>query len=118
MDRYANLQTRSANFAIHIPGLMYRLPKEEGLQDLADNSKPALLSIESTVWVEPFAREAQVAYLLGRVLSHTHDPTMDPEFNSNEASMLQAALTTFKSLLPEEIDRCARYCGAIGICNR
>ncbi|KAF3067519.1 hypothetical protein CFAM422_008719 [Trichoderma lentiforme] len=116
--RYANLQSCNANFAIHIPSSTYRLPKEKTSQDLSDNSKPALLSIESTVWVEPFAREAQVAYLLGRVLSHTCDPTSDPNFNFNEAVMLQAVLTTFKSLLPEEIDRCARYCGAIGICNR
>ncbi|KAH8820203.1 hypothetical protein F5884DRAFT_744563 [Xylogone sp. PMI_703] len=75
------------------------------------------LSTLSSVRVGPFAREAQVSYILGRVLKHVYEPTSDPDFDLNEAITLDRTLTSFRTLIPEEIDNCASYCGVIGICN-
>jgi hypothetical protein len=83
---------------------------------MADSEKH-LLSMPSWIRVGPFARTAQVAYLLGRVLTHAFDPTTDTTFNHDEAQMLQTTLKTFAVLLPQEVDDCARYCGAIGMTN-
>ena len=81
-------------------------------------SETPLLSTPSDVRVGAFAREAQVSYLLGRVLSHVYEPTSDPRFDSDEAITLDRSLNALRILLPQEIDNCAKYCGAIGICNR
>lgn len=91
---------------------------DQNASDDTLTNEPLLLSTPSNVRVGPFAREAQVSYLLGRVLRHAYEPTSDPRFDFDEAVALDRTLKAFRTLLPEEIDSCARYCGATGVCNR
>src|ERR1700761_569183 len=60
-------------------------------------------------------RQGSPSFLCSRSsLNHVHDPTSDPDFDSDEAITLDRTLTSFRTLIPDEIDNFARYCGVIG----
>jgi hypothetical protein len=78
------------------------------------------ISTPSHIRVESFARQAQVANLLGRVLRNRGEPTSDEVFNAGEALQLERTLEAYAMLLPREASAtaCGSYCGPIGICSR
>jgi hypothetical protein len=78
------------------------------------------ISTPSHIRVESFARQAQVANLLGRVLRNRYEPTSDEVFNDGEALQLKRTLEAYSVLLPQEASAtaCGNYCAPIGICSR
>ncbi|PON22914.1 hypothetical protein TGAM01_v208169 [Trichoderma gamsii] len=66
--------------------------------------------------VGPFARECQVAHLMGRVVQHIYHPVADLEFRSRESFQLESTLKAFLPILIEEELEFSSYCGALGIC--
>jgi hypothetical protein len=70
--------------------------------------------------VGPYARSAQAAHLLGRVIRHKSNKIGDPSFQLEEALQLDRTLQSLTVLLPEEEAdmTCERYCCALAICYR
>ncbi|KAL7895535.1 fungal-specific transcription factor domain-containing protein [Trichoderma sp. SZMC 28014] len=66
--------------------------------------------------VGPFARECQVAHLMGRVVQHIYHPVADLEFRSRERFQLESTLKAFLPILIEEELEFSSYCGALGMC--
>jgi hypothetical protein len=78
------------------------------------------MSTPSHTRVAAFARQAQVSNILGRVLQHQYEPTLDDVFNSEEALQLERTIEAYSVLLPQEASAtaCGDYCSPIGLCNR
>ncbi|RDW58631.1 hypothetical protein BP6252_13107 [Coleophoma cylindrospora] len=98
------------------------LPTQDSIWDAANesDSPPTALpvSICSNDKVGSFARQAQAAHLLGRVLQHVHEPTSNVEFNKEEGAQLERTLHSLNKILAIEIeDSETDLCGAIGMCN-
>ncbi len=99
------------------------MPAEYSVWDAADESdssyQPVPISVSSNIKVGAFARQAQVAHLLGRVLRHVHEPTFNHEFNQEESDQLERTLHSLSKILSmENSEDGADLCGAIGMCNR
>lgn len=52
------------------------------------------------------------------VIRHIHEPTIDVEFQLEEALQLERTLMAFMPLLLEEGLMFGKYCVALGICSR
>lgn len=65
-----------------------------------------------------FARECQVAHLVGRVVRHVFSPISDAHFHEEEATQLERTLLSFLPLLIEEEVQFSNYCGALSTCIR
>lgn len=66
----------------------------------------------------PYPREAQAAYLLGRVLDHIVDENLDEEARQRQADELDNSLQSLLMAMLEPLSGYARgdYCGAYAIC--
>lgn len=99
------------------------LPADDDIWDRAVESDSAIVplpvSMSTNIKVGAFARQAQAAHLLGRVLQHVHEPTTNDEFNREERDQLERTLHSLSKILAMEIsETAADLCGAIGMCNR
>lgn len=66
-----------------------------------------------------FARFAQATYLLGRVLQHVSDQTVDRSFHQAEAAQLRRTLRALVKLSEVESKvRELEFCSQTAICNR
>ena len=81
-------------------------------------TEPLYLATMTDSRIGSFARLAQVSHLLACALRHVTEPTEDPAFRQQERVQLGRILSTFTTLLPEEIDDIERYCGAVVTCHR
>jgi hypothetical protein len=79
---------------------------------------PRTLDTSSDVTMGQFARECQISYLLGRVIRHTLDPSLDAGFHASEEAQLERTLKAFMPLLMEEDSKYGQYCAALAICTR
>lgn len=52
------------------------------------------------------------------VIRHVHEPTIDVQFQLEEALQLERTLVAFIPLLLEEGVMFGKYCVALGICSR
>ncbi len=77
---------------------------------------PLCLSTPWSTRVGPFAREVQAAHLLGRALNHAYTSVSDTQFFEEEATVLDSALITLKTLTPQEMEADAMYCGVNSLC--
>lgn len=68
--------------------------------------------------LEPFARECQVAHLVGRIVQHVFDPISDVNFRDNESVQLERTLVAFLPVLVAEELKDYVYCGARSMCLR
>lgn len=78
----------------------------------------ATISTPAPFRVGPFARECQVAHLIGRVVQHVYHPVTDIDFRSREHAQLERTLKAFLPILIEEELEFSTYCGALGMCIR
>jgi len=76
------------------------------------------ISTPSSLIIGVFARECQISHLVGRVIRHVFDPTLDVTFQEEEAILLERTLLAFLPLLLEEGIVFGKYCVALGICSR
>lgn len=124
-DRFINLIYPRRPFAAKDPICDDYLPVDDGAWDrgvsllFATLKKPLRLSTPPNVRVSPFAREAQVASLLGRVLGHVYDPTPNSYLHQEVAAELERSLNEFAVLLHEEASMkgSGNYCGPSGMCH-
>ncbi|KAH8803670.1 hypothetical protein F5884DRAFT_889103 [Xylogone sp. PMI_703] len=120
MDRWVNLLAGSHNFAAEDPSSGDFLPVDDNMWDLNihPGKDPLPLETPSSMRVGTFARQAQVAHILRRTLTHVYKTTEDHDFNHEEARQLFDILLTLSDLLPKEAAETLNvFCGAIGICN-
>ncbi|KAL6901142.1 fungal-specific transcription factor domain-containing protein [Trichoderma evansii] len=82
----------------------------------ASETITATVSTPAPFRVGPFARECQVAHLMGRAVQHVHHPVADPEFRSREHFQLEHTLKAFLPMLIDEELKFSSYCGALGMC--
>lgn len=78
----------------------------------------ATISTPAPFHVGPFARECQVAHLIGRVIQHVYHPVTDVDFRSCERAQLERTLKAFLPILIDEELEFSTYCGALGMCIR
>ncbi|KAJ2983892.1 hypothetical protein NQ176_g355 [Zarea fungicola] len=96
----------------------YLLPTKEGYgpQRLCPSIYTGTRANMSAFELEPFARECQVAHLVGRVVQHVFDPISDVNFHKNESMQLERTLVAFLHLLVAEELNDYVYCGARSMC--
>ncbi|KAJ5880407.1 uncharacterized protein N7473_011460 [Penicillium subrubescens] len=117
LDRFINLYNGDAIFNSEDAGEEDPLPPDDGP-----------LSLEPLPYIKPtiatpalfrlgqFARECQVAHLVGRVVRHVFSPISDVHFHEEEATQLARTLLSFLPLLIEEEVQFSNYCGALSTC--
>ncbi|PVH70313.1 hypothetical protein DL98DRAFT_437276 [Cadophora sp. DSE1049] len=118
LDRCISLHQDHDQFVALGPNLQDHLPVDDRLWEQGIMTKDAPLNL-STPWgtrVGPFAREVQASHLLGRVLNHAYTSVSDTLFLQEEAAVLNRALITLKTLIPQEMDADAMYCGVSSLC--
>ncbi|KAJ2979139.1 hypothetical protein NQ176_g3431 [Zarea fungicola] len=96
----------------------YLLPAKEGYrpQTLCPNIYTGACANMSAYELEPFARECQVAHLVGRIVQHVFDPISDVNFRDNESVQLERTLVAFLPVLVAEELKDYVYCGARSMC--
>ncbi|KAF2448833.1 hypothetical protein P171DRAFT_353262 [Karstenula rhodostoma CBS 690.94] len=75
------------------------------------------LDTPSHVTLGQMARECQIAHIVGRLIRHMSNPTLDPNFNREEYHQIERTLWAYMPLLADEELKVGRYCGAFAICN-
>lgn len=85
---------------------------------IAPIATAATLATPANITIGQFGRECQVSHLIGRVLRHAFEPTLDEAFHIEESSQLERTLMAFMPLLVQEELQFGRYCAALGICSR
>jgi hypothetical protein len=80
------------------------LPADDALWDHGEmiTSEPLYVSSPATVRASPFARTCQAIHLLGRLIRHLSDRSVEPAFRFSEARQLHRTFATLASLLPDE----------------
>ncbi|OAL28485.1 hypothetical protein AYO20_09433 [Fonsecaea nubica] len=120
LDRYANLRRGSHAFVSRDPRPESLLPVDDDAWDqgVLPPGPPMPMSTPSSTRVGPFARQVQVAHLLGRVLRHINDATQDKLFQRQEAEQLDRTLAALALLLTFQAhEKYGSYCGAMGMVN-
>lgn len=119
LDRYINLSTGNPLFATLDFAPYSPIPIDDDLwaQNIIPSGPPETLSTPSSTIIGVFARECQVSHLVGRVIRHVFDPTLDATFQEEEAVLLERTLLAFLPLLLEDGIMFGKYCVALGICS-
>ncbi|KAL6691743.1 hypothetical protein J3F84DRAFT_161505 [Trichoderma pleuroticola] len=88
----------------------------KGQTQATSETATATISTPAPFHVGPFARECQVAHLIGRVVQHVYHPITDVDFRSRERAQLERTLKAFLPILIDEELEFSTYCGALGMC--
>ncbi|KAK5678555.1 hypothetical protein LTS10_008999 [Elasticomyces elasticus] len=104
LDRFINIGHRGKPFASADPGLDTHLPTDDASWDKGVMlvAAPLSLSASQTIRAAPFARTCQASHLLGKVIRHLNDPSMDPEYKFEEAQQLNRTFRALAAVLPDE----------------
>jgi hypothetical protein len=76
------------------------------------------LSSPTSTPVSPFARLAQASNLLGRVIRHCNDETLEIELALEEITLLHNTTSSLLSLLTGDSDATMAFYNAAAICLR
>lgn len=76
------------------------------------------LSSPSSILVSPFARLAQASNLLGRVIRHCNDESLDVELVLEDITLLNQTTSSLLSLLTGDSDATMAFYNATAICLR
>lgn len=80
-------------------------------------SEPIFVSSPTHIRAAPFARTCQAAHLLGRMISHRNDGSLDSQFQFSEAVQLHRTISALSSLLPNEFEMAPeRLSTAVALC--
>ncbi|KAL7911364.1 fungal-specific transcription factor domain-containing protein [Trichoderma velutinum] len=118
LDRFTALCGGDAIFASDYATTETHLPSNEKQVSTTATSEitAATISTPAPFHVGPFARECQVAHLIGRVIQHVYHPITDVDFRSRERAQLERTLKAFLPILIDEELEFSTYCGALGMC--
>jgi hypothetical protein len=78
----------------------------------------ATIATAQDITLGQFARESQVSHLIGRVIRYVFDPTPDANFQAQQYSQLERALSALIPHLINEDREFGKYCTALGMCYR
>ncbi|OOQ84271.1 hypothetical protein PEBR_33966 [Penicillium brasilianum] len=94
------------------------LPRDDGSPplELSSGQTHPTIATPAPFRLGQFARECQVAHLVGRVVHHVFNPVSDAHFHEEEAIQLKRTLLSFLPLLIEEELQFSNYCGALSTC--
>ncbi|KAL7803003.1 fungal-specific transcription factor domain-containing protein [Trichoderma afarasin] len=118
LDRFTALCGGDAIFASEDATTETHLPSndEQVSSTATSETSTATISTPAPFHVGPFARECQVAHLIGRVIQHVYHPVTDVDFRSRERTQLERTLKAFLPILIDEELEFSTYCGALGMC--
>ncbi|KAJ4293477.1 hypothetical protein N0V90_008760 [Kalmusia sp. IMI 367209] len=121
LDRFMGLCHGEALLLTEDPEITDTLPIEdllwsessspEELEDLVSGSPS--LDTPFNITLGQMARECQISHIVGRVIRHMSNPTLDPAFNAEECAQLERTLRAYVPLLAEEELRIGKYCACV-----
>ncbi|KAE9366738.1 hypothetical protein N431DRAFT_384656 [Stipitochalara longipes BDJ] len=119
LDRFVNVGNPTRMLAIGDPDSASILPMDDEVWNSAIEYSGPLFTVTSpsSFSMGRFARFAQATYLLGRVLRHVSDRTVDPSFHDEEAAQLRRTLLALVKLSEVESKvRELEFCSQTATC--
>ncbi|KKY18851.1 putative fungal specific transcription factor domain protein [Phaeomoniella chlamydospora] len=119
LDRYVNIGSFGHPLASDGPSRNEVLPSDDAPWDQGEmvTSEPIFVSSATSVKAGPFARTCQAAHLVGRVVVHKNDRSLDSPFRFSEAVQLHRTIIALASLLPSEFETAPeRLSTAMALC--
>ncbi|KAI9714596.1 MAG: hypothetical protein M1812_006401 [Candelaria pacifica] len=119
LDRYVNLGNHGHPLATDDPSRDDYLPVEDALWDQGEMqaNNPLYVSTSTANPAAPFARTCQAGNLMGRVIRHINDRTLDLTFRFEEAAQLDRTVRAFSAILPQDIPTDSAFPDANLICT-
>ncbi|KAI9806570.1 MAG: hypothetical protein M1833_003757 [Piccolia ochrophora] len=104
LERYVNIGSEGRPLATEEPRDDWYLPVEDGKWDRGEMtfSERLFVSSPTNLHASSYARMCQAGHLLGRVLRHMNDRTLDLQFRVQEATQLHRATKALLALLPRD----------------
>ncbi|KAI9705855.1 MAG: hypothetical protein M1836_005261 [Candelina mexicana] len=102
---YVNLGNHGHPLATDDPNRDDYLPVGDALWDQGEMqaNSPLYVSTSTSNPAAPYARTCQAANLMGHVIRHVNDRTLDLTFRFQEAAQLDRTVRAFSAILPQDI---------------